>query len=141
MAYSLNKAVLIGNVGGDPQLSYSESGVGYCRFSLATSYSIKNKEGNWENKTDWHNIVAFGKVAELCARQLKKGSKLYLEGKITYDEYEKDSIRRKTVSIIVNNIFDLVFFDKKDNTSQNTEQSGDLEKNNEPEEKENDLPF
>ena len=111
MAYSVNKVILLGNVGQDPELAYSQTGTAYCRFSIATGYSTKEKDGSWKHNTDWHNVVAFGNLAERCSQNLKKGIIVYLEVKIQYDDYEKDNVKRKSVSIILN---DAVIIDKKE---------------------------
>ena len=117
MAFSVNKVILIGNLGQDPELAYSATGTAYCRFSIATSYSLKDKEkeGNWISYTDWHNAVAFGNIAERVSQNLKKGSKVYVEGRLKYDDYEKDGVKRKSTSIIVN---DVVILDKKESADK-----------------------
>ena len=81
MARGLNKAMLIGNLGGDPEIRHTPSGATVANFTLATSSSW-NKEGLREEKTDWHRIVAWDKLAEICQQYLKKGSKVYIEGRI-----------------------------------------------------------
>lgn len=86
---SLNKAMLIGNLGKDPELRYTSSGVAVATFSLATSDSWKDQDGNQQERTEWHNIVAWRKLAEICGEWLKKGKKVYIEGRIqtrTYDD-------------------------------------------------------
>src|SRR5438445_7089451 len=79
---SLNKATLIGNLGKDPEVSYTASGVAVAKFSIATNERWKDAEGNVQERTEWHNIVAWRKLAEICGQYLKKGSKVYLEGKL-----------------------------------------------------------
>jgi single-strand DNA-binding protein len=140
MAYSVNKVILLGNLGKDPELAYSGTGTAYCKFSLATSYSIKDKEGNWKKQTDWHNIVTFGKLAEYSSQILKKGSKAYIEGRIQYDEYEKDNIKRRSVSIIAS---DIVSFDKRDNLEKGDDASnaGASSASNDTQSTDDDLPF
>lgn len=81
MARGLNKAMLIGNLGGDPEIRHTPSGATVANFTLATTRSW-NKEGRKEEKTDWHRIVAWDKLAEICQQYLKKGSKVYIEGRI-----------------------------------------------------------
>ncbi len=140
MAYSVNKVILLGNLGKDPELAYSGTGTAYCKFSLATSYSIKDKEGNWKKQTDWHNIVTFGKLAEYSSQILKKGSKAYIEGRIQYDEYEKDNIKRRSVSIIAS---DIVSFDKRENLEKGDDASnaGASSVSNDTQNTDEDLPF
>lgn len=113
MAYSLNKVQLIGNVGKDPELSYSTTGTAYSRFSLATTDSVKDKSGEWVKKTEWHNITIFGKVAETFSKLIKKGSKIFIEGKLTNSEYEKDGVKRSSYSILVSDMRDIVLLDGK----------------------------
>ena len=96
----VNKAILLGNLGRDPELKYTDSGIAICKFSIATSE--KKKSG--EEITSWHNCVAFNKTAELIAEYVTKGQQLYVEGKISYGKYEnKDGQTIKTTDIIVNN--------------------------------------
>lgn len=82
-----NTVSLIGNLGQDPEITTFESGKTLARFSVATNESYKNKDGEWIENTQWHNIVAWGKGAELCGKLLKKGSEVVLEGKLTNDSY------------------------------------------------------
>ncbi|HEX2787918.1 MAG TPA: single-stranded DNA-binding protein [Ignavibacteria bacterium] len=114
MAYSLNKVQLIGNVGKDPELSYSTTGTAYSRFSLATTDRVKDKSGEWQNKTEWHNITIFGKTAETFSKLIKKGSKIFIEGKLTNSEYEKDGVKRNSYSILVSDMRDIVLLDKRE---------------------------
>ena len=99
MARGVNKVILIGNVGKDPEASYASSGTALVKFSLATNESRKI-DGEWKTETEWHKITMFGKVAEVVAEHLKAGSQVYIEGKITYGSYEKDGITRHTTEII-----------------------------------------
>jgi single-strand DNA-binding protein len=140
MAYSVNKVILLGNVGKDPELAYSGTGTAYCRFSIATNFGIKDKDGNWKNQTDWHNIVTFGKLAESCSQILKKGSKAYIEGRIQYDEFEKDNVKRKSVSIIAS---DVVPIDRRENSdkSDSIVQPGSVSGIDSTKESDDDLPF
>ena len=78
MSRSLNKVQLIGNLGKDPELKYTPSGVAVATFSIATSESWKDQDGNQQEKTEWHNIVAWRKLAEICGEYLKKGKKVYI---------------------------------------------------------------
>lgn len=94
---SVNKAILIGNLGNDPELRSTPSGTTVCNFSLATSENYKG-----ESKTEWHRCVAFNKTAEIINQYLTKGSKIYVEGKIQTSSYEKDGVKRYSTEIIVN---------------------------------------
>jgi single-strand DNA-binding protein len=88
MAKSLNKVMLIGNLGRDPELRYTTSGVAVATFGLATNESWKDQDGNVQEKTEWHNIVAWRKLAEICGEWLKKGKKVYVEGRLQTRSYD-----------------------------------------------------
>jgi single-strand DNA-binding protein len=79
---SVNKAIIIGNLGKDPEMRYMPSGDAICNFSLATTDSWKDKNGEKQEKTEWHRISMFGKLAEIAGEYLKKGSQVYVEGRI-----------------------------------------------------------
>jgi len=100
MARGINKVILIGNLGKDPELSYTPGGLAVLRFSLATTESRKKDDGTWEDITEWHRIVVFGKTAESIHQYATKGSQVYVEGRIHYDSYEKDGIKRYTTDIV-----------------------------------------
>jgi len=104
MARGVNKVILIGNLGKDPELTYTPSGLAVARFSMATTESRKNSEGEWTDQTEWHRIVLLGKRAEAAGQYLAKGSQIYVEGKIKYDSYEKDGVKRYTTDIIGNDM-------------------------------------
>ncbi|HEY0566152.1 MAG TPA: single-stranded DNA-binding protein [Terriglobales bacterium] len=82
MAKSVNKVILLGNVGKDPEIKYTPSGTAVANFSIATGERYKDKEGQFQERTEWHNIVAWDKLAEIIGNYVKKGSKLYLEGRL-----------------------------------------------------------
>ncbi len=104
MARGLNKVTLIGNLGKDPELKYTNTGVAVATFSLATSDSWKDQEGNMQERTEWHNIVAWRKLAEICGQYLKKGSQVYIEGKIQTRSYEKDGVKKYMTEIIADQL-------------------------------------
>ncbi|MBP6672595.1 MAG: single-stranded DNA-binding protein [Bacteroidetes bacterium] len=104
MSRSLNKVQLIGNLGKDPELKYTPSGVAVATFSIATSESWKDTDGNQQEKTEWHNIVAWRKLAEICGEYLKKGKKVYLEGKLQTRNYEKDGVKRYVTEIVADQL-------------------------------------
>ena len=98
---SINKAILIGNLGRDPELSYTPGGLAVARFSIATSEQWKDKEtGEKKERTEWHRIVAFGKLAETCGEYLAKGKSVYIEGRLQTNSYEKDGVTRYSTDII-----------------------------------------
>ena len=88
MAKSLNKVMLIGHLGKDPELRYTTSGVAVATFSVATNESWKDQDGNLQERTEWHNIVAWRKLAEVCGEWLKKGKRVYIEGRIQTRSYD-----------------------------------------------------
>ena len=105
MARSVNKVILIGNLGKDPELRYAPSGAAVASFSLATSEQWKDQEGNPQERTSWHNIVVWSKLAEIAAEYLKKGAKVYLEGRLQYRDYEtKDGNKRYVTEIVANEL-------------------------------------
>ena len=83
----VNKVILIGNLGKDPEVKYLDSGVAVANFSLATTESYKNKEGERVSQTEWHNVVLWRGLAEVAEKWLKKGSSVYIEGKIRNRKY------------------------------------------------------
>jgi single-strand DNA-binding protein len=106
MAKSVNKVILLGNVGKDPEIRSTPSGVQVASFTLATSDRQKDAQGNWQDRTEWHNLKAFNRTAEIVRDYVKKGSKLYVEGKITtnsWDDKETGQKRYRT-EIIVNDL-------------------------------------
>jgi len=102
MAASVNKVILIGNLGRDPETRFTNSGTSVTSFSIATKESFADKSGARQERTDWHNIIVWGKQGEACAQYLKKGSPVYVEGRISYREYEaKDGSGKRKVTEIV----------------------------------------
>jgi len=106
---SLNRVTLIGYLGKDPEVKGLPSGTTVANFSIATSEKWQDqKSGTWQEKTEWHNIVAFGKVAEICGEYFQKGNLVYLEGKIQTRSWEdRNGGKRQTTSIVVNIIKNL----------------------------------
>ncbi len=104
MSKSLNKAQLIGNLGKDPELKYTSAGVAVATFSIATSDSWKDQEGNVQERTEWHNIVAWRKLAEICGEWLKKGKRVYIEGRLQTRNYEKDGVKRYITEIVADQL-------------------------------------
>jgi single-strand DNA-binding protein len=106
MAKSVNKVILLGNVGKDPEIRSTGGGTMVANFTLATSDRQKDAQGNWQDRTEWHNLVAFTRLAEIVRDYVKKGSKLYIEGKIqtrSWDDKETGAKRYRT-EIIVNDL-------------------------------------
>lgn len=98
---SLNKAMIIGRLGQDPELRYTQSGAATGNFNLATSESWTDKNGNRQEKTEWHRIIVFGKQAENCAKYLKKGRQAYVEGRLQTREWEDRNGNKRTTTEIV----------------------------------------
>jgi single-strand DNA-binding protein len=97
----INKVILIGNLGKDPELRYTPSGTAVASFSLATSEKWKDREGNMQDKTEWHNIVVWGRQAEIAKEYLAKGRQVYIEGRIQTRSWDdKDGNKRYTTEII-----------------------------------------
>ena len=106
MARGVNKVILLGNLGKDPEVKYTQSGMAIARFSLATSERAKDKDGNWQDKTEWHNLVAFGRTAEVAGEYLKKGRTIYIEGALrtsSWDDKESGQKKYRT-EVIVNDL-------------------------------------
>ena len=101
----LNKVILIGNLGRDPELRYTKDGHAVANFTLATTESIPKQDGGREDRTEWHRIVAWRKLAEICGEYLSKGKQIYLEGRIQTREWEdKDGNKRWTTEIVARNM-------------------------------------
>ena len=102
MAKSVNKVILVGNLGKDPEIKYTPSGIPVAKFSLATNERFKDKSGEWQDRTEWHNIVAWQRLAEIVGEYVKKGSKLYIEGSLRTSSWEdKQSGEKKYRTEIV----------------------------------------
>jgi len=101
----LNKVTLIGNLGRDPELRYTANGQAVANFTLATTESFSKRDGGRDEKTEWHRIVAWGKLAEICGEYLAKGRQIYVEGRIQTREWEdKDGNKRWTTEIVARNM-------------------------------------
>jgi len=101
MSRSLNKVMLIGNLGRDPEVRYLSSGRPVANFSIATTDSWKDKEGKLTEKTEWHKVVAFGKLAEICSEYLSKGKQVYIEGRLQTREWQDQSGQKRYTTEVV----------------------------------------
>ena len=103
---SVNKVILLGNLGKDPELKYTPQGTPVAKFSLATNERFKDKDGQWQDRTEWHNITAWARTAEIAGEYLKKGSKVYIEGSLrTHSWDDKQTNQKKYMTeIIVNDL-------------------------------------
>ncbi len=111
MGGSVNKAILIGNLGRDPELKYTGDGRPVARFSLATSENWTSREGEKKEKTEWHKIVVWGKLASFCGEYLRKGRRIYVEGRIETRSYEDRERQQRTITEIIAN--QIVLLDSK----------------------------
>lgn len=102
MARGINKVILIGNLGADPETRYMPNGNAVCNITLATSDSWKDRNtGQQQERTEWHRVVFFGRLAEIAGQYLRKGSKIYIEGRLQTREWEKDGVKRYTTEVVV----------------------------------------
>jgi len=97
---SVNKVILVGSLGRDPEVRFMPNGEAVANFSMATSENWKDKSGVKQEKTEWHNIVAYRKLAEIIGEYVKKGHPIYIEGKLQTRKWEKDGVTRYTTEII-----------------------------------------
>lgn len=105
MAGGVNKVILVGRLGADPDMRYTPSGQGVCEMRLATSESWNDKNGQRQERTEWHRIVVWGKRAEICSKYLAKGRQVYIEGRIQTRSYDdKDGNKRYITEIIANDV-------------------------------------
>src|ERR1700753_1679221 len=99
MAKSVNKVILLGNIGKDPEIKFLPSGSAVANFSIATSERFKDKGGEWQDRTEWHNIIAWQRLAEIVGEYVKKGSKVYIEGRLqtsSWDDKQSGEKKYKT---------------------------------------------
>ena len=142
---AVNKVILVGNVGKDPEVRYLEGGAAVARFTMATSEVYKNRSGEKVTQTEWHNIVLWRSLAELAEKFIKKGSQLYIEGRIRSRSYEKDGVQRRVTEIqgdVVQLLGRRASDDSAPSASDETEKLAapdDISVNNLPQE--DDLPF
>jgi len=121
---SVNKVILVGHLGKDPELRYTPSGVPVCTFTMATSERYKDKSGQLQEQTEWHNIVAWRGLAETCGKYLHKGKQIYVEGKLQTRSYEdRNGMKRYNTEIVISQMQMLGSkgsgYDKTRNSSNN----------------------
>jgi single-strand DNA-binding protein len=120
----VNRVILIGHLGRDPQLKYTPDGVAVCRMSVATSDTWKDKQTGEKNEvTEWHRCVAWRRLAEICGEHLHKGSQIYLEGKLQTRSYEKDGDKRYSTEIVADKM--QMLDSKRDSGTASKEYYGD----------------
>ena len=132
---SMNKVILIGRLGQDPELKYTPNGSAMAKFSIATSEKWKNKDsGNQEVKTEWHNIVVWGKTAEFAGEWLKKGQLVSIEGKLQTRSWEQDGVKKYMTEIVADTI---TLLPSKGDVQESASQEQSFDDN----EDDDDLPF
>jgi single-strand DNA-binding protein len=141
MAFSLNKILLIGNLGNDAETRFTASNLSVTTFSLATTNSYKGKDGNWVNETTWHNVVSFN-LSDYFKDVLKKGKKVYVEGRLTKRDYvDKENIKRYMTEVVSERIIPLE--GKEEGTEYSKEPAGSVNhvSENMTVDENDDLPF
>jgi len=99
----VNKVILVGNLGNDPDVKYTQSGMAVTRVSLATTSVRNDRDGNKQERTEWHRVVFFGKLGEIAGEYLRKGSQVYVEGELRYDKYTgQDGVEKYSTDIVAN---------------------------------------
>lgn len=101
MARGINKVILVGNLGNDPETKYTQGGMAVTKASLATTSVRKDRDGNQQEKTEWHRVTFFGKLGEIAGEYLRKGSQVYVEGRITYSELTGDDGQKRYFTDII----------------------------------------
>lgn len=123
MARGINKVILVGNLGNDPDTKYTQGGMAVTRISLATTSVRNDKDGNKQERTEWHRVVFFGKLGEIAGEYLRKGSQVYVEGSIRYDKYTgQDGVEKYTTDIVADEMQMLGGRADNDNRSGETRQ-------------------
>ena len=142
MAKSVNKVILVGNAGQDPEVKYTASGVPVAKVSLATNERFKDRNVQWQDRTEWHSIVAWQRLAEIVGEYVRKGSKLYVEGKLQTSTWEnKQTGEKKYRTEIVAR--EIVLLAVRDNRQERKQATAEEESSQEsiPTEVEDDIPF
>ena len=123
---SINKAIIVGNLGNDPEIRYSSGGDAIANMNIATTDSWKDKEGRKQEKTEWHRVTMFGKLAEICGEYLKKGSQVYIEGKLQTRKWtDKSNIERYTTEIVADRM-QMLGSNKRNDVSRNDDIDDDI---------------
>lgn len=141
---SINKVILVGNLGKDPELRYTGSGTAVASFSLATTEKFKGSDGKPQEKTEWHNIVAWRQLAEICGKYLQKGKQVYIEGKVQTRSYDdRDGNKRYITEIVADQMQMLGSKDDGGNRGRSESQAREQQpgEDREPDYSDDDLPF
>jgi len=139
----INKAILIGRLGRDPEVRYTPDGAAVANFSIATSEEWKDKAtGEKKERTEWHRIVAFRKLGEICGEYLSKGRQVYIEGRLQTRSWEKDGVTRYTTEIVASDVQFLGTKDSANSEGQSlTQQASDTSGASGSETIDDDIPF
>lgn len=133
MARGVNKVILVGTLGQDPETRYMPNGNAVTNVSLATSESWKDKDsGQQQERTEWHRVVLFGKVAEIAGEYARKGSQIYIEGRLQTREWEKDGVKRYTTEIVVDMRGTMQLLGGKQEGGSNSRPQGSQNQNSRP---------
>ena len=142
MAKSVNRVILVGNVGQDPEVKYTPSGVPVAKFSLATNEKFKDKNEQWQDRTEWHGIVAWQRLAEIVGEYVRKGTKLYVEGKLQTSSWEdrQNGEKKYRTEVVAR---DLVLLSSRENGHNTAAKASgrDSEADPAPEIVDEDIPF
>jgi len=133
---TVNKVILVGRLGADPEIKYTPSGRAFANFNVATNAVWKDQDGNQKDRTDWHRVVAWGKLAEIIGEYLKKGSSVYLEGRLQTRSWDDQNGLKRYITEVVAN--DMEMLGKKETDSGEPMPSVDIPAEEPPA---NDLPF
>jgi single-strand DNA-binding protein len=101
---SVNKVILVGNLGKDPEVKHVTNGTPIARLTVATNERFKDKDGQWQDRAEWHNVVLWARLAEIAGEYLKKGNKVYIEGRLETRSWDKDGEKRYTTSIVASEL-------------------------------------
>lgn len=119
----VNRVTLVGNIGNDPDTKYTQSGSCVTRISLATTSSRKDRDGNVQERTEWHRVVFFGKLAEIAGKYLRKGSQIYVEGELRYDKFTgQDGVEKYSTDIVANEM--QMLGGRRDGNNSGSQQQG-----------------
>jgi single-strand DNA-binding protein len=100
----VNRVILVGHLGSDPEIRYTAGGTAVAKFRMATTERFTDKQGNRQERTEWHRVTAWGKLAEICGQYLAKGKLVYVEGKLRSDTWEQEGVKRFSYEIVADNM-------------------------------------
>lgn len=145
---TVNKVILIGRLGKDPDMRYTPSGTAVANFSIATNSSYKDSDGNWNDKTEWHNIVTFGRTAEVAGEYLKKGKLVYIDGRLQTSSWEDQNGQKRYKTEVVGSELQLIGPRGESESTTESDQTAEVADDTPPpdtaapaSEEEDDLPF